>query len=319
MTANVRKLFVIFFVFLGAHIVAAQAQILPTQSSLESVTEPLGDIYKPAHAVSAPLARITLYRTTLGYAAGVISVQLNGNYHTSLQLGSFVELCLPAPDRAALGLRLLRTGEGTKNYAEITTLSLKPGQDTFVRVIETGNGRALHMVVDANTAHAELQQTRRQVHVVSRVDTAQPCEPEVVAKPKPVVTQVEAITLSANVLFEIGKADAAGISAEGRAELDRLVALLQKKYGGVEKIFIEVAGYEDPSGASIERQRLSAARANTIKDYMVAGGISSIRISSHGLSDSSPIVSDCTRQSITQSVACNKPNQRVVVAILRQS
>lgn len=299
--------------------VAAQAQILPTRSSLESVTEPLGDIYKPAHAVSAPLARITLYRTTLGYAAGVISVQLNGNYHTSLQLGSFVELCLRAPDRAALGLRLLRTGEGVKNYAEITTFSLNPGQDMFIRVIETGNGRALHMVVDANTAQAELQQTRRQVHVVSRVNTAQPCEPDVVTQSIPVVKQIEAITLSTDDLFEIGKADAAGISAEGRVELDRLVALLQKKYGSVEKIFIEVAGYADPMGDPIDRQRLSAARANTIKDYMVAGGVPSRKLSSQGLSNASPIVSDCSRQSTTQSVACNKPNRRVVVTILRQS
>lgn len=315
MKIDMRKLFSALVVMLGGVIHAAAA----IETNLERLSEPMGEFYKPAYGVAASQSRITLYRPSQGYVAGVISVQLNGNYHTSLQLGSFAELCLPATSRAFLSARMQRTGESIKNYTDITTVSLKPGQDTFVRVVDMGNSRTLFTVVEAGAALAELQQTRRQMHALSRVDAAQLCEPEVATKPVPTVTQVEAITLGADALFDFGKADAAGIGSQGRAELDRLIALVQKHYGGVDKTYIEVVGYADPLGNPVSNQRLSAARANAIANYMVAGGIPSSKISSEGRGDSHLIVTDCVRQITPQSIACNKPNRRVVVAVLRRS
>lgn len=311
-------LFASFLGFFGAFTVGALAQQGSEAPRIGTVTEPLGDLYKTPRTMPAQLSRITLYRATYGYGTGVTSVQVNGHYHTSLLQGSYTDLCLSAPVRAALSSRLVRTGDGVKNYADATTtLSLKAGQEAYVRVSDVGNGRAMFAVVDASTALYELKQTRRQIHAVSRVEGAQSCEPDVVATPVAAATQVEAITLGADALFAFGKSDADAISPEGRAELDRLVARLQKQYGAFDKAYLQVVGYADPLGTPASNKRLSAARAETIKNYMVAGGIASSKISSEGRGSASPIVANCPREVTPQSIACNKPNRRVVVGVSR--
>jgi hypothetical protein len=179
MKVYVRKLFISFIFVLGTAGAVAQTENAASQSSIESVREPLGEYYKLGSFVVSPLARIVVYRTSQGYVPDVVRVEVNGRYHSSLQLGSFTEICLPASDGVTLSSRLLRAHGGPNNVAEITTLNLKPGHDTYVRAVEMGNGRVIFTQVAATIAMPDLQQTRRQIHAVSRAVAERACDPDV--------------------------------------------------------------------------------------------------------------------------------------------
>lgn len=134
------------------------------------ISEPVDEVFDVRNKVPAPLSRITLYRTEKGSGTGATGVEVNGRYHTSLQLGSFSQLCFSAPANVTLSARLMHTGEAIKNYVEATnSIQLRQTQEVYVRVADMGNERASLQVVDAKTAQRELRQTRRQSHAVSLV------------------------------------------------------------------------------------------------------------------------------------------------------
>jgi OmpA-OmpF porin, OOP family len=294
------------------------AQQLNNDFQTSHVAEPIGETYKTPALVQAPLSRLTFFRAAQGQGAGAIGVEINGHFHTALQLGSFSELCIAGPVKASISPRLVRTGELVKNYRDnVIQIDLQPAQEAYVRVADIGNGRAAFNVVDASNAKIELRQTRRQVHAVSRVPNALSCTPQDVAQATPVAnaTQIEAITLGSDALFDFGKSDAASISYNGQGELDKLISRLHTRYGSFDKKQIHIVGYADPLGTDAVNKRLSVARANTIKNYMIAGGIPASKITSEGRGSSSPIVANCPRVATPESIACNKPNRRVVVGV----
>jgi OOP family OmpA-OmpF porin len=296
----------------------AAAQQLNSDFRTGPVTEPVGEAYKAPAVVEAPLSRVTFYRAVQGSGTGATGLEINGHFHTALQLGSFSELCMAGPAKASISPRQVRTGELVKNYRDSAIqINLLPAQETYVRVADIGNGRAAFNVVDANTAKTELRQTRRQVHAVSRVPNALACAPQDVAQATPIAnaTQIEVITLGSDALFEFGKSDIAGISYNGRGELDKLIARLQTRYGTFDQKHIQIIGYADPLGTDASNKRLSVARANTIKNYMIAGGMPAAKITSEGRGSSSPVVTNCPRVATPESIACNKPNRRVVVGV----
>lgn len=280
------------------------------------ITEPQSEGYKTPAAVPAALARLTVYRPAHGYGTGAMGVEVNGHFHTALQIGGYSEVCLPAGS-TKLSARLTHTGQPVKNQAEATTtVDLKQGQDVYLRVADKGNNRATFEVVEAVVAKNELGQTRRQTHAVSRVPNAASCkQPEAKAPPVASNAHIESITLGSDALFAFGKSDANSISPEGRADLDKLIKRLQTRYGNFETTHIQVVGYADPLGSDATNKRISQARAQTIKDYMVAGGINSTKITSEGRGSANPIVATCPREASPQSIACNKPNRRVVVSV----
>jgi OOP family OmpA-OmpF porin len=294
------------------------AQQLNADFRTGPVTDPIGENYKTPAVVEAPLSRVTFYRVAQGYGVGATGLEINGHYHTSLQLGSYSELCMSGPVKAMVTSRLVRVGELVKNVRDGgIQIELQPAQETYVRVADLGNGRASFNVIDPSTAKTELRQARRQIHTVSRVPNAVSCAPQDVALATSIAnaTQIEVITLGSDALFEFGKFDIAGISYNGRGELDKLIARLQTRYGTFDQKHIQIIGYADPLGTDASNKRLSFARASTIKNYMIAGGIPANKITSEGRGSTSPIVANCPRVATPESIACNKPNRRVVVGV----
>ena len=282
------------------------------------VTDPIGETYKNSSVADANLSKVTVYRAAEGSGLGAVGLEINGHYHTSLQQGTFSELCMAGPAKVSVSSRMVRTGELVKNARDSAIqVELKPTQETFVRMTDSGNGRSSFRMVESSAAKSELKQARRQVHAVSRVPNAVSCVPQDAVQVTAIApaTQIEVITLGADALFEFGKSDADSISYIGRAELDKLIARLQTRYGTFDKKQIQIVGYADPLGTDAANKRLSTARAQTIKNYMIAGGIPAGRITSEGRGSSSPIVANCSRVATPQSIACNKPNRRVVVGV----
>lgn len=301
----------------------AQTEEKQAKAPVSLITEPQGETYKASKKLPAGVSRMVVYRPAVGFGVGVASLEVNGHYHTSLQLGGYSQICFKSAKPVDLSARLVETGVAVKSEADVkTSVLMKEGQDIFVRLADQGNGRASIELVNAAAAVPELSPTRLQVHAVSRVAEAVSCEELVAAaKPLPPVAaqapkKLETITLASDALFAFGKSDAQAIPASGRASLDKLIERLLKQYGTFEQTQIQVIGYADPLGNAISNQRLSEERAQAIKGYMVEGGISSSKIVSEGRGASELIVTKCANVATPTSIECNKPNRRVVVTVV---
>jgi OOP family OmpA-OmpF porin len=94
------------------------------------------------------------------------------------------------------------------------------------------------------------------------------------------------ITLN-NVFFESGKSQLLLASFK---ELDQLVCYLKIN----EKVEIEIMGYTDNSGSEDKNKALSAARAKAVADYLIAKGISKMRVGYKGLGCVNPVAGNET-------------------------
>jgi len=80
-----------------------------------------------------------------------------------------------------------------------------------------------------------------------------------------------------------------------------------------------VVGYTDPLGSTEYNQRLSVARANAVRDYMVSQGVPAgiIQTEGRGESDLKVTEADCKAQGKARRrsdlIACYEPNRRVEV------
>ncbi len=87
--------------------------------------------------------------------------------------------------------------------------------------------------------------------------------------------------------FESGKA---GISSTSEKTLQQVLKTLQT----YPDISIEISGYTDNSGNQKLNQRLSQERADSVKDWLIAHGINSNRITAKGYGSDKPIASNQT-------------------------
>jgi OmpA-OmpF porin, OOP family len=100
--------------------------------------------------------------------------------------------------------------------------------------------------------------------------------------------------------------NSATITAESRAVLDPVAANL-KKYSQLQ---IELQGHTDSAGADQYNLSLSQRRADSVREYLVAQGVSASQVVAKGYGESQPIAANATPQSRAQ-------NRRVVMKVLR--
>lgn len=107
-----------------------------------------------------------------------------------------------------------------------------------------------------------------------------------------------------NIMFGYNTAT---FEPEFRPELDRIVAMM-KEYGSMR---IEINGHTDNVGPEEFCKKLSLARAEAVREYLVSmGGISPDRLTTRGFGDSKPVASNSTEQGRRQ-------NRRVEFMILQ--
>lgn len=95
-----------------------------------------------------------------------------------------------------------------------------------------------------------------------------------------------------NIFFETGKAELKPISY---VELNKGVKLLEEN----PTMVIEIGGHTDDRGSDEANLRLSTARANSVKDYMVLAGIDASRLRAKGYGESTPIADNTTAEGRT--------------------
>jgi OOP family OmpA-OmpF porin len=102
-----------------------------------------------------------------------------------------------------------------------------------------------------------------------------------------------------NILFDTGKAT---LKAESEVALQTVIDLL--KSNGALKL--EVQGHTDNVGAAAANLKLSKDRADSVKAFLVKGGVADPRLTTAGLGDTQPIADNKTDEGKAQ-------NRRVVL------
>jgi outer membrane protein OmpA-like peptidoglycan-associated protein len=97
------------------------------------------------------------------------------------------------------------------------------------------------------------------------------------------------LNLAADTSFDFDKAV---LKDDGKAKLDGLVAGLK----GVAIDVVIVVGHTDSKGSDAYNQRLSLARAEAVKTYLVSKGIDGQRIRTEGRGESQPVADNATEE-----------------------
>lgn len=91
------------------------------------------------------------------------------------------------------------------------------------------------------------------------------------------------ITLSGSVLFASNKSELLG---PARTKLDQVAQVLSQQDG---ESAIRVEGYTDSTGTAAVNERLSQARADSVRSYLVSRGIAADRVTAVGLGPQNPV------------------------------
>ncbi len=104
--------------------------------------------------------------------------------------------------------------------------------------------------------------------------------------PKPVATKV---TYAADAFFDFDKSV---LKAEGKAKLDDLVG----KVAGISLEVIIAVGHTDSVGTDAYNQKLSIARSEAVKAYLVSKGIEKNRVYTEGKGEKQPVADNKTSE-----------------------
>ncbi|HYM20859.1 MAG TPA: OmpA family protein [Candidatus Kapabacteria bacterium] len=108
-----------------------------------------------------------------------------------------------------------------------------------------------------------------------------------------------------NIFFETDKSD---LLAASFAELNRLATILQKDPA----LRISIEGHTDSTGSAEHNKKLSAARAQSVVDYLIKAKIPSSRLESDGFGSEKPVAPNETEEG-------RALNRRVEFRILKSS
>jgi OOP family OmpA-OmpF porin len=302
----------------GPLVVALTLLMAPTANAQDTITssriDALADKYDlPNLPVSSGQSRIIFYRPLQTTIKGAASVYINGRYHASLIPGGYSPICIPTGP-AELGVRFMDVNSrpNKDGYDSITELRTQSTQNHYIRVNNQG-ARAIALTpVSPAEAAQELATTRLQVHTISRVAEATECV-ETLATQATAPARPQQMQLSGDTLFAFNRSDAAGLTQQGLRAIAQLLMQIQNEFSHVDRI--HVIGHTDPIGDERANERLSVARAQTIRDFILSRREGTAAITAEGRGERELAVTHCGDINTPVSVACNQANRRVVVEV----
>lgn len=204
-----------------------------------------------------------------------------------------------------------------RGQAEYTDLLQRGRQQAQARANEaqqearSASERAEEAQEEASKTQAELAEERRArreaeqrlAATKNRLDTALSelsATSQVERKKKELI-----ITLNGAVLFELGKSQLMPIAKEKLAEV--AAALKEEQKGRT----IVIEGHTDAQGTEVYNDRLSQARAEAVRRYLIERGVDGSRIKAKGMGESDPVATNKTPE--------GRANNRRVEIIIRDT
>jgi OOP family OmpA-OmpF porin len=135
--------------------------------------------------------------------------------------------------------------------------------------------------------------------------------PAPLAAPAPVAPApvIEKVSLQSDVLFEFDKAQ---LRPEGQKELDQLAERIQDAQ--VESVL--AVGHADRIGPEQYNEKLSAERAEAVKQYLAQKGIEQQRVQAQGAGERQPVTGDqCKGIKGSKLISCLQPDRRVEIEV----
>lgn len=226
------------------------------------MAQPLGETYANVPSVAIDQSRLVIYRPRVNSdKAGVISVYLNGKYHTSLQPDAYTEVCLTTTQAQLRLRRMLADGNSQPELDSDGTLALKRGDSLYLRLSALNNGRTRMDIRPTSAALQDLRPVRLQQHVVSRVPDVKPCKQE------------QSLVVAFGAVVEFSPQQAA-LTPDGEQELQQMVDKINVRYKTAKSIQVNVVGYANDSAEEFRNSRLSLERAQAVSDYLINKGLS---------------------------------------------
>ena len=112
----------------------------------------------------------------------------------------------------------------------------------------------------------------------------------------------EAVNEKIDIEFQTGKSI---IPADYTTEVDKIVTLMTEHTD----VNAEIQGYTDNVGGKAKNQRLSEARANSVRNYLIKHGIDKARVTAKGYGETKPVADNSTAEG-------RKENRRVVASLM---
>ncbi len=145
------------------------------------------------------------------------------------------------------------------------------------------------------------------------------CDPHLFNEPDPVaeiipapdvITTPEKITFSADALFDF---DSSNLKHNGEVALDSFISNLE----GVQYDLIIAVGYADRIGDDEYNKKLSVRRAESVKEYLVSGGVDPNRVFTDGKGEANPATGNtCQGDRRSQElIDCLASDRRVEVEV----
>jgi OmpA-OmpF porin, OOP family len=138
---------------------------------------------------------------------------------------------------------------------------------------------------------------------------AAPAPAPIAAAPVAPAPVIEKVSLGSDVLFEFDKAQ---LRPEGEKKLDELADRI--KDAQVESI--QAVGHADRIGPAQYNEKLSAERAEAVKQYLAQKGIEEQRVRSEGRGEAQPITGEqCKGVKGSKLISCLQPDRRVEIEV----
>lgn len=263
--------------------------------------------YASVPPIGEDQTQVVYYRVKEGVQRqGAAHVYVDREFHSGLLPGGYSTFCL-APGSHTLGAYLDDTPDYKGKRSDLYQATLQGGQTYYLRVREDGN--TFPQPITREEAERELVTTRNQVHAISRASSVETCRYYDYLVDE---SRFKRYELSSDVLFAFGASGRQDISEAGLKAVRSLIDELRQDHAQVRHV--QVVGHTDPIGDEAKNQQLGLARANTLKDLLIVGGIPDSIISALSAGNREPVVFTCYGDRV-QQVACYAPNRRVVVKV----
>lgn len=168
--------------------------------------------------------------------------------------------------------------------------------------LESARARAAQAEADAQRARAEAQAAAAQSQAAKSVEDANAVREKLRAQLNSVLATNESarglIVNMSDVLFDTGKYT---LKPDTKISLAKVSGILAA-YPGLK---LQVEGYTDSVGSDEYNQKLSENRAGSVRDFLVAQGVSMNNISATGYGKASPVADNGTAQGRAQNRRVN--------------